>query len=72
MKEQVGIALVLYHLMDDDFSVVLELFTFNIKKEVCDVLDSFLSFEKRYERKKTHNSFIDIRFTIKKSFICLM
>jgi hypothetical protein len=44
LKEQVGIAITLYQLMDDDFDVVLELFTFNIKKEVCDMLDSFLSF----------------------------
>ncbi len=76
LKEQVGIALALYQLLDDDFGVVLELFTFNIKKEMCDMLDSFLSFKKRYEEKKTHNDFIDVRFTIKKFsfdvFICLL
>ncbi len=44
LKKQFEIAPTLYQLMDDDFDVVLELFTFNIKKEVCDVLDSFLSF----------------------------
>jgi hypothetical protein len=44
LKEQFEIALTLYQLMDDDFDAVLEMFTFNIKKEVCDVLDSFLSF----------------------------
>jgi hypothetical protein len=52
LKEQVGITLTLYQLWDDDFGVVLKLFTFNIKKEVCEVLDSFLSFKKKYEEKK--------------------
>jgi hypothetical protein len=44
LKEQVWIALALYQLMDDDFGVVLEFYIFNIKKGVCDVFDSFLSF----------------------------
>jgi hypothetical protein len=33
------------------------LFVFNIKKEVCGVLDSFLSFFYKYEEIKTHNMF---------------
>jgi len=43
--------------LDDDFAIILELslFAFNIKKEVCGVLDSFLSFLKNYEEKKAHN-----------------
>jgi hypothetical protein len=53
--------------MDDDFNVVNELFmfAFNIKKEMCGVLDSFLSFLQRYEERKTHNIFslmLDTRF----------
>jgi hypothetical protein len=43
--------------MDDDFAITLELFWFasNIKKEVCGILDSFLSFLKKYEERKFHN-----------------
>jgi hypothetical protein len=33
------------------------LFTSNIKKKICDVLDFFLSFLKKYEEKKDHNMF---------------
>jgi hypothetical protein len=40
--------------MDDDFAIILELSLFdsNIKKEVCGVFDSFLSFIKKYEERK--------------------
>jgi hypothetical protein len=43
--------------MDNDFTTILDLFLFtsNIKKEVCGVLDSFLSFLKNYEERKAHN-----------------
>jgi hypothetical protein len=34
------------------------LFVSNIKKEVCGVLDSFLSFLYKYEEIKTHNMFL--------------
>jgi hypothetical protein len=33
----------------------LALLAFNIRKEFCDVLDSLLSFKKKYEEKKSHN-----------------
>jgi hypothetical protein len=41
-------------------AMVLELFmfAFNTKKQVCDVLDGFLSFPTAYEKKKTHNMLI--------------
>ncbi len=44
-------------LMDDDIGLFLELTTLasNIKLKVFGVLDSFLSFLKTYEEKKTHN-----------------
>ncbi len=44
-------------LMKEEFSVVLELIclTSKSKKEVCIVLDSFLSFLTKYKEKKTHN-----------------
>jgi hypothetical protein len=44
-------------LIDDDYGIAFELslFIFNIQKEVCDVLESFLSFSRKYEKKKIHN-----------------
>jgi hypothetical protein len=44
-------------LMEEDFDVALELicFAFNIRKEVCGVLNSFLSFSKKFNERKTHN-----------------
>jgi hypothetical protein len=43
--------------MDDDSTIILKLslFTSKIKKEVCGVFDSFLSFLKNYEERKAHN-----------------
>ncbi len=45
------------NLMDDDMVVALELFMFasNIRKQICDVLNDFLSFLTKYEKKKSHN-----------------
>jgi len=45
------------NLIDDDFKIVFEfsLFTSNIRREVCGVWDSFLSFFKKIEKKKAHN-----------------
>ncbi len=44
-------------LIDDDFGIAFELFLFdtNIKKEACGILESFLSFKRIYENKKSHN-----------------
>jgi hypothetical protein len=50
--------------MDDDSIVNDELFllTSNIRREVIDVLDFFLSFKKVYDKRKTHNMiFFDAR-----------
>jgi hypothetical protein len=64
-------------LMDDD-SIIndeLSLLAFNIKKEVINVLDSFLSFLKVYDKRKAHNMtslMLDLRyksFRIISSFI---
>jgi hypothetical protein len=54
-------------LMEEDLNVVLELIclTSNIRKEVCEVLDSFISFLKKIDEKKTHNMLallLDSRF----------
>jgi hypothetical protein len=44
-------------LMEKDFGVALELICLasNIRKEVCGVLDNFLSFLKKISERKTHN-----------------
>ncbi len=43
--------------MEDDSIIFneLSLLAFNIRREVINVLDSFLSFLKKYENKKAHN-----------------
>ncbi len=48
LEEGVGIVQTFNQFMDDDFVIILELslFAFNIKKEVCGVLDYFLSFQR--------------------------
>jgi hypothetical protein len=59
LKEDVGIVQNLNQFMDDDSAITLELslFTFNIRKEVCGVLDSFLSFLRNFEERKAHSMF---------------
>jgi hypothetical protein len=45
------------NLIDDDFGIVFEfsLFTSNIKREICGVLDPFLFLKRRFEERKAHN-----------------
>jgi hypothetical protein len=59
LKEDVGIVQNLNQFMDDDSAITLELslFTSNIMKEVCGVLDSFLSFLRNFEKRKAHSMF---------------
>jgi hypothetical protein len=47
----------LINLIDDDFGIPFELslFVSNIRKEVCGVWDSFLSFLRKFEKRKVHN-----------------
>jgi hypothetical protein len=56
-KEENQVIFSFENLMNDDLIVVdeLDLSTCNIKKEVCGVLHSFLSFLKKYENRKSHN-----------------
>ncbi len=56
LKKEFGISSNLKDLFDDDFVVALELslLAFNIRREVCGVLDGFLSFFKKYEKNKTN------------------
>jgi hypothetical protein len=53
--------------MDDNFGIAFELslLTSNIKK-LCNVFESFLSFLRRYGKKKKNSQhvFIDVRLTI--------
>jgi hypothetical protein len=46
-------------MMDDNYNVAFELslFASNIKKKVCGVSDSFLSFPKKYDERKIHIMF---------------
>ncbi len=53
--------------MEEDFSVALELICLasNIRKEICGILNSFLSFLKKFDKRTTHNmltSMLDTRF----------
>ncbi len=54
-KEKIINPSTLVSLIDDDFGRAFELslFTSNIKREVCVVLDSFLSYFKKFEKKKS-------------------
>ncbi len=66
LKEDVGIVHNLNQFMVDDFAITLELLLFAYKKkEVCGILDSFLSFLRKYEERKVHNMLslmLDSRF----------
>jgi hypothetical protein len=42
----------------------LFLFTSNIRREVCGVLDYFLSFQIKYEERKTHNMFFMLHLKV--------
>jgi len=55
--KKLEIPLALDNMMNDDVGIAfdLTLHTFNIKWEFYSVLDSFLSFSRRYEETKTHN-----------------
>lgn len=59
--------LVLNTLITDDASLYIELGTLvmNMKKEVCEVIDYFLSFLIKYDEKRVHNLLplmIDLKF----------
>jgi hypothetical protein len=56
-KEEVTYPSPQVNLIDDDYGIAFELslFVINIKKKVCDVLKSFLSFKRKTGKKKPHN-----------------
>jgi hypothetical protein len=57
LKEKHGMAPSITNLVEDDMAMASKLFmhVVNIRKQICDVLDGFLSFVMKYEEKKTHN-----------------
>jgi hypothetical protein len=57
LKKEYGISSNLQDSINDDSIVAheLSLFPSNIRREVCGILDGFLSFFKQYERNKAHN-----------------
>jgi hypothetical protein len=57
LKEENKIILSFESLMEDDSIIFneLSLLAFNTRREVINVLDSFLSFLKKYENRKVHN-----------------
>jgi hypothetical protein len=60
-------------LMEDDSIISYELFllAFNVKREITNVLDYFLSFLKKYENMKTHNM-ISLMLNPKFKSLCMM
>jgi hypothetical protein len=59
LREEIRNPFALVNLISDDSRITFELFLFtsNTRREVCGVLDYFLSFQKKYEERKTHNMF---------------
>jgi len=53
-REKIKISSIVNNLMNNDFKVTFELslLVSNIKKGMCGMLNSFLSFKKIYEKKK--------------------
>ncbi len=67
LKEKLENAPSFQTLMEEDSNVALELIclTSNIRKEVCGILNSFISFLKKFNERKTHNMLaliLDTRF----------
>jgi hypothetical protein len=67
LKEENQVFLSFEILMDDDSIIVnlLALMVSNIRREICGVLDFFLSFLTKYKNKKNHNLIslmLDLRF----------
>jgi hypothetical protein len=60
LKEENQIIPSFENLMDDDSIIIDELFllAYNKKREVINVLDSFLSFLRKYDNRKAHNMVI--------------
>ncbi len=59
LGEEIRNPFALVNLIGDDCRITFELFLFtsNIRREVCSVLDYFLAFQIKYEERKAHNMF---------------
>ncbi len=71
LKEENKIIASFECLMEDDSIIFYELFLLasNIRKEVINVLDSFLSFLKKHENRKVHNMiFLMLNLRFKSSY----
>jgi hypothetical protein len=57
LREEITNPSTLVNLINDDYWITFGLFLFasNIRREVCGVLDFFLYFQKRIEKRKVHN-----------------
>jgi hypothetical protein len=68
LREEITNPFALVSLIDDDSLIVFKLsfFASNIRKEICGVLDSFLSLKNIYEKRKSHNMFFDVKPWIQK------
>ncbi len=66
LKEEIKNPFALVNLIGDGSRITFELFLFtsNIKMEVCGVLDYFLSFERKYEKRKTRNMFFMLHLKV--------
>jgi len=73
LKEENKIILSFESLMEDDsiISNELSLLAFNIRRVVISVLDSFLSFLKKYENMKAHNM-ISLMLNPKFKSLCIV
>jgi hypothetical protein len=56
-REEITNLFALINLINDDYEITFKfiLFASNIRKEVCGVLDSFLSFLRKCEKREIHN-----------------
>jgi hypothetical protein len=75
LKEGMNHLLVLDAFIDDDSNLDIELGTFarNVKKEVCGVIDFFLSFLKTHDVTRIHNILslmLNLKFKIFKLISC--
>jgi hypothetical protein len=63
LKEENQVVASFENLMDDDLVITYELslLASNIRREVINVLDYFLSFLRIYDSRKTHYGLFDVR-----------
>jgi hypothetical protein len=72
LKEKIKISPTLVTLIYDDYRVIIEFFLLasNMKREVLRVLESFISYPRKYDAIKTHNLFLMLEHRYKR--FCLI